>query len=86
MHAFSFYAMLLFFGHFGCTATFHPQVVAVCSLHHYCGTQSDGTGAVVGKALVRILRNAREIQYMVLKVRMQQGRRRQEGVISDAIL
>lgn len=40
----------------------------MCSLHHYCGTQSDGTGAVVGKALVRILRNAREIQYMVLKV------------------
>jgi hypothetical protein len=42
-------------------------VVAVCALHHYCGTQSNGTGAVVGKALVRILRNAREIQYVVLK-------------------
>ena len=94
MHTFCLYDMLLFLGHIRLYCNLPPntflvklaQVVAVCSLHHYCGTQSDGTGAVVGKALVRILRNAREIQYMVLKVRMQQGRRRQEGVISDAIL
>eukprot|EP00613_Pedinella_sp_CCMP2098_P062861 CAMPEP_0171985902 /NCGR_PEP_ID=MMETSP0993-20121228/274595_1 /TAXON_ID=483369 /ORGANISM="non described non described, Strain CCMP2098" /LENGTH=1194 /DNA_ID=CAMNT_0012638793 /DNA_START=69 /DNA_END=3654 /DNA_ORIENTATION=- len=42
-------------------------VLAVCSLHYYCGTQSSLTGGLVGKALVRILRNAREIQFVVLK-------------------
>lgn len=42
-------------------------VLAVCSLHHYCGSQASSTAAAMGKALVRILRNAREIQYVVLK-------------------
>jgi len=42
-------------------------VLAVCGLHSSCGNQSEGTGAVVAKALVRILRNAREIQFVVLK-------------------
>eukprot|EP01038_Epipyxis_sp_PR26KG_P016913 gene16913-23210_t len=41
-------------------------VLAVCSLHFYCGTHSDVTSQQVGKALVRILRNSREIQYVVL--------------------
>ncbi|KAJ8598604.1 hypothetical protein CTAYLR_001704, partial [Chrysophaeum taylorii] len=38
-------------------------VLAVCSLHYYCGDASDQ----IGRALVRILRNKREIQYVVLK-------------------
>uniref|UniRef100_A0A7S2SUN3 AP-3 complex subunit beta n=1 Tax=Rhizochromulina marina TaxID=1034831 RepID=A0A7S2SUN3_9STRA len=42
-------------------------VLAVCTLHYYCGSQSSSTAASVGKALVRILRNAREIQFVVLK-------------------
>ncbi len=42
-------------------------VLAVCALHYYCGPQSDGTTQQIGKALVRILRNRREIQYVVLK-------------------
>ena len=42
-------------------------VLAVCSLHYYCGTNSNSTGTALGKALVRILRNAREIQYVVLQ-------------------
>jgi AP-3 complex subunit beta len=42
-------------------------VLAVCALHYYCGPQNDGTTQQIGKALVRILRNRREIQYVVLK-------------------
>jgi len=43
-------------------------VVAVCTLHFYCGSQSPQSNVQVGKALVRILRNQREIQYSVLTV------------------
>mmetsp|Transcript_7924 Transcript_7924/g.17269 ORF Transcript_7924/g.17269 Transcript_7924/m.17269 type:complete len:1163 (-) Transcript_7924:567-4055(-) len=41
-------------------------VLAVCSLHFYCGTQSIITAQQIGKALVRILRNRRETQFVVL--------------------
>lgn len=41
-------------------------VLGVCSLHYYCGSQGDRHNQQVGKALVRILRNHREIQYVVL--------------------
>jgi hypothetical protein len=41
-------------------------VLAVCSLHFYCGTQSVLTTQQIGKALVRILRNRREVQFVVL--------------------
>lgn len=41
-------------------------VVAVCILHFYCGSQSPQSNLQIGKALVRILRNPREIQYSVL--------------------
>lgn len=41
-------------------------VLGVCSLHYYCGSQSSTTSQQIGKALVRILRNRREIQYIVL--------------------
>lgn len=41
-------------------------VLGVCSLHYYCGTQSNQTSQQIGKALVRILRNRREVQYVVL--------------------
>ena len=41
-------------------------VLAVCALHYYCGTQSAVTTQQIGKALVRILRNRREVQYVVL--------------------
>ena len=41
-------------------------VLSVCSLHYYCGSQSMATTQQVAKALVRILRNRREIQYVVL--------------------
>ncbi|KAM3576770.1 hypothetical protein VYU27_001364 [Nannochloropsis oceanica] len=42
-------------------------VLAVATLHYYCGTQSDFTAAQLGKSLVRILRNRREIAFVVLK-------------------
>ena len=42
-------------------------VLGVCTLHYYCGTRGAATGATLGRALVRILRNRREIQYVVLK-------------------
>ena len=32
-------------------------VLAVCALHHYCGSQSSFTTTQIGKALIRILRN-----------------------------
>lgn len=41
-------------------------VLGVCSLHYYCGTQSNTTMQQIGKAMVRILRNRREVQYVVL--------------------
>jgi AP-3 complex subunit beta len=41
-------------------------VLAVCTLHHYCGTQSTSTTQQIAKALVRVLRNRREVQYVVL--------------------
>jgi len=41
-------------------------VLGVCALHYYCGSQSSSTTQQLGKALVRILRNRREIQYVVL--------------------
>ncbi len=41
-------------------------VLAVCSLHYYCGVSSIKTRSAIGKALVRIHRGRREIQYVVL--------------------
>lgn len=41
-------------------------VLAVCSLHYYCGVASIRVRSSLGKALVRIHRDRREIQYAVL--------------------
>lgn len=41
-------------------------VLAVCSLHYYCGVASVKVRSSLGKALVRIHRDRREIQYIVL--------------------
>lgn len=41
-------------------------VLAVCALHYYCGSQSQAPSSQIGKALLRILRSQREIQYVVL--------------------
>jgi len=41
-------------------------VLAVCSLHYYCGVSSVKARSAIGKALVRIHRGRREIQYVVL--------------------
>ena len=41
-------------------------VLGVCALHYYCGSQSGTVSTQIGKSLVRILRNHREIQYVVL--------------------
>ena len=43
-------------------------VLAVCALHYYCGVQTSAvsSSSLIGKALVRILRTQREIQYVVL--------------------
>lgn len=41
-------------------------VLAVCSLHYYCGIASIKIRTALGKALVRIHRDRREIQYIVL--------------------
>jgi AP-3 complex subunit beta len=43
-------------------------VLAVSTLHYYCGTHSMATCTLIGKSLVRIMRNQREIQYVVLSV------------------
>lgn len=43
-------------------------VLAVATLHYYCGTLSVATSTLIGKSLVRIMRNQREIQYVVLSV------------------
>ena len=42
-------------------------VLAVCSLQYYCGVASVRVRAAMGKALVRIHRDRREIQYVVLQ-------------------
>lgn len=42
-------------------------VLAVCSLHYHCGAPSIEEREILGRALVRILRNRPEIQYAVLK-------------------
>jgi AP-3 complex subunit beta len=41
-------------------------VLSVCSLHYYCGVASPKVRSALGKALVRIHRNRREIQFVVL--------------------
>ena len=41
-------------------------VLSVCSLLYYCGVSSVKTRSAIGKALVRIHRDRREIQYVVL--------------------
>lgn len=41
-------------------------VLAVCSLHYYCGVASIRVRSSLGRALVRIHRDRREIQYAVL--------------------
>jgi hypothetical protein len=41
-------------------------VLSVCSLHYYCGISSIRARSAMGKALVRIHRGRREIQYVVL--------------------
>ena len=41
-------------------------VLSVCSLHYYCGIASVKIRTALGKALVRIHRDRREIQYIVL--------------------
>ncbi|GLE01460.1 hypothetical protein PINS_up010290 [Pythium insidiosum] len=43
-------------------------VLAVSTLHYYCGTHSVATNTLIGKSLVRIMRNQREIQFVVLSV------------------
>uniref|UniRef100_M4BK39 AP-3 complex subunit beta n=1 Tax=Hyaloperonospora arabidopsidis (strain Emoy2) TaxID=559515 RepID=M4BK39_HYAAE len=43
-------------------------VLAVATLHYYCGTHSMASSTLIGKSLVRIMRNQREIQYVVLSV------------------
>jgi AP-3 complex subunit beta len=41
-------------------------VLGVASLHYYCGSRTSATTVQLGKALVRILKNHREIQFVVL--------------------
>lgn len=41
-------------------------VLAVCTTHYYCGSQTSSTMNQIAKAMVRILRNRREIQFVVL--------------------
>ena len=42
-------------------------VLGVCALHYYCGTRALSVFQQIGKALVRILRGHREVQFVVLK-------------------
>jgi AP-3 complex subunit beta len=42
-------------------------VLAVCTLHYHCGVLEGGVGAQLAKAMIRILRSRREIQYAVLR-------------------
>eukprot|EP00981_Chlorochromonas_danica_P008375 scaffold2163_cov158-Ochromonas_danica.AAC.10 len=41
-------------------------VLAVCTLHYYGGLPDGSNGNLLAKALVRIMRNRREVQYVVL--------------------
>lgn len=41
-------------------------VLAVCTTHYYCGSRTSTTMTQVAKAMLRILRNRREIQFVVL--------------------
>lgn len=41
-------------------------VLAVCAAHYYCSSRTGNTMNQVAKAMVRILRNRREIQFVVL--------------------
>ncbi len=41
-------------------------VLGVCMLHYYCGSHNTSITQQIGKSLVRILRDRREIQYVVL--------------------
>ena len=41
-------------------------VLGVCSLHYYCGVASIKIRSALGKALVRIYHDRREIQFIVL--------------------
>jgi len=41
-------------------------VLAVCTLHYYCGPRTSITTTQIGKALIRILKNSRETQFVVL--------------------
>ncbi|CAM9328022.1 unnamed protein product, partial [Laminaria digitata] len=41
-------------------------VLAVCTTHYYCGSRTNSTMNQIAKAMVRILRNRREIQFVVL--------------------
>ena len=51
-------------------------VLAVCTLHYYCGNQQPQTLHKIGKALVRISRNQREVQYVVLHAMNRMARER----------
>ncbi len=42
-------------------------VLGVCALHYYCSPLGPTRAEQIGKALVRILRSSREIQYVVLE-------------------
>lgn len=41
-------------------------VLAVCTAHYYCSSRTGSTMNQIAKAMVRILRNRREIQFVVL--------------------
>jgi AP-3 complex subunit beta len=41
-------------------------VLGVCSLHHYCGSDDAAIQSQLAKALVRILRNRSEVQFVIL--------------------
>ncbi|CAM9735029.1 unnamed protein product, partial [Hapterophycus canaliculatus] len=41
-------------------------VLAVCTTHYYCSSRTENTMKQIAKAMVRILRNRREIQFVVL--------------------
>jgi len=41
-------------------------VLAVCTLHYYCGAYNNTTLVLVAKALVRVLRNRREVSVMLV--------------------
>ena len=53
-------------------------VLAVATLHYYCGTHTPASSTLIGKSLVRIMKNQREIQYVVLSVISSMANRRPE--------